>query len=126
MRSLGRKQLIVSAVLLALGGVLAWLTRSGRTLTALGTASDVLFCQGSVLLVWGIVLMLGNVHAFTSFSYGFRSFHRLVQGRQLKGTEMKEDYLRYRQSRPHHDDAPFYLVLAAVWLIAALAIAMAA
>ena len=88
--------------------------------------ADVLFTMGSVILMWGLVRQLGNLHMFTSTTYGFHRFHDLFRGKQMKGNEMKEDYLSYRESRPNHPEAKPLILIGAVVLAVSVVVSVIA
>lgn len=111
-----RSNVIKSAVLLAVGLGLALAARRNYPSSGWHLAADILFAQATVFLVWGLIHLLGNMHMFTSFTWGFKSFHKLIQGKQDNAKKMKDDYLAYRSSRNHHRDVPYALIGSAVLL----------
>ena len=123
-RVLTRRLVITLVVLLALGTALALLVRREQSVSLPVLLADVLFSQASVVVIYGLWLQLGNMHMFTSFTYSFKSLHRLVRGSQMRGTEMKEDFLAYRKSRPHHDEAGVILIFGAVLLVISIVMSM--
>lgn len=93
---------ITLAVLLPAGMCLGlYLHRDGGASTMVVLA-DVLFSMAELTLLWGIVRLLGNMRMFTSTTYAFHRFHDLVRSKQMKSSVMKDDYLKYRESRAVH------------------------
>lgn len=112
-----RNLMITLAVLLVLGAAAGFLMpRLGETPWQT-IAADILFIQATLILVWGLIRLLGNMRAFTSVSYSFRRFHELLRGKQMKSSAMKDDYLTYRQNRPYHSDALPLLIIGAALVI---------
>lgn len=114
-----KRFLITAAVLLALGAAVPLC--AARRAQGLALASDVLFAQASLFLVWGLIRHLVNMRMFTSAAWGVKSLRRLWQGRAESAQEMKDGYLHYRNTRPRHADAkPLLCVAAALMLLSAL------
>ena len=86
--------------------------------------SDVCFALGMAYLIWGTIGLLGNVHMFTSFTYGMKSVKRLFRGERMRAGEAKADYLAYRSSRRQHEDVPFLLGVGAVCMLLSVAVAL--
>lgn len=123
----GRKLAITLTVLLVLGAAAAiWFRRGHPGVGWTVIAADILFAQASAILLWGVVLTLGNVRMFTSMTYGFKQLHRVLQNRVMKSSVMKEDYLTYRESRPVHGEARPLLIIGGAWLALALIAALLA
>ena len=121
-----RKLIISLAVLSAIGLATGlYMHRSGDA-GWIVVLADVLFTMGSVIMMWGLVRQLGNLHMFTSTTYGFHRFHDLFRGKQMKGSEMKEDYLSYRESRPSHPEAKPLILIGAAVLAASVVISIIA
>ena len=97
-----KRLLITLAILLVLGTALGLLVHRERAVDWKVLMADILFAQAMAVLLWGVVWQLGNMRMFTSASYGFRRFHEVIRGKQMKSGEMKEDYYSYRESRPYH------------------------
>lgn len=122
-----RKGLLITvAVLLLAGAGLAVTARMGRAVTWQVMAADILFSQASLILIWGMVRLLGNMRMFTSTAYSFRRFHDLLRGKLMKSSQMKDDYLRYRESRPYHPDARYLLAIGAVLMAVSVAVSFMA
>ena len=84
--------------------------------------SDLFFTEFLFFFVVGTVHLLGNVHAFSSASYGFRFVHRLFRNQPVPGAgEAKDDFLAYRQSRPKHPQAGYELAAAGIFLLLSVA-----
>ena len=105
------KGLMIECVILTAAGVVL------ARLTGSLSPADVFFALASVFMMWGIVRVLGNMHAFTMVTWSFKRLHRMTQGEKLPADKQKDAYLEYRESRPHHDDAVWLLVIAAVWTV---------
>lgn len=114
-----RNRLIGAAVLLLIGGAAAYAVHSinGAALDKANLPSDVLFAQASVTLLWAFIRLIGNFHVFTFASYGFKQIHAVMTGKPKRGSEMKEDYLAYRNSRPVHTDAGFFGIIGVALLV---------
>ena len=98
----------------------------GAALTGAMLISDVCFALGMAFLIWGMICLLGNVHMFTSFTYGVKYVKRLFRGERMNAREAKDDYLTYRSSRRHHDDVPFLFCVGAVCMMLSIVAAFAA
>jgi len=95
---------------------------NGSAINSAHLPSDILFGMASAVLFWAMVCSLGNLHMFTSFTYGFKQLHALLRGNQKNSAEMKEDYLAYRESRPVHDNTGLVFAAGAVLLALSLAL----
>lgn len=112
-----------AAILTAVALACVWIRGHGAALAGAMLISDVCFALGMAFLIWGVICLLGNVHMFTSFTYGMKYMKRLFRGERMKAREAKEDYLTYRSSRRHHDDVPFLLGVGAVCMMLSVAAA---
>lgn len=121
-----RGYIIEFVLLLAAGLALAMGVYRNDPSTGWVLASNVFFCTSCVFIFWGMIHLLGNMHMFTSFTWGFKSFHKLLQNKQDRAEKSKEDYLAYRSSRPHHNDVPFVLIAGAIQLGLSLACSLLA
>lgn len=117
------QRLKTAATLTVVALVCVWIRGQGVVVTGAMLVSDVCFALGMAFLIWGMIGLLGNVHMFTSFTYGMKSMKRLFRGERMKALEAKEDYLTYRSSRRRHDDVPFLLGVGAVCLLLSVAAA---
>ncbi len=83
--------------------------------------SDLFFTEFLVFFAIGVIRLLGNLHAMTSASYSFRMIHKLFRNEpRPTGDAARDDYLQYRESRPHHDDAKILLIIAGIFLVLSL------
>lgn len=115
-----RKVWVSVGILMLAGAILAFLARRGQSVSPMVMLADVLFSQASAVTAYGLWLQLLNVHMFTSFTYSFRNLHKLRRGTQMKSSAMKEDFLQYRESRKHHDEAAAILMIGAVLIVIAV------
>ena len=120
------QRLKTAAVLTAAALAFVLIRGQGTALTGAVLISDVCFALGMAYLIWGMIGLLGNLHMFTSFTYGVKSAKRLFRGERVNAREAKEDYLAYRNSRRHHDDVPFLLGVGAVLMMLSVAAAFLA
>lgn len=117
---------ITAAVLLALGAALSRVPRPGMSTGGAALASDVLFGQATAFLVWGLIRLLVNMKMFTSFAWGVKSLRKLFRNKAENSAEMKDGYLEYRNSRPHHGDVPALMIAAAALMAASVLVAVLA
>ena len=101
----------------ALPGIVVSVKRPASTLTVL---ADVTFSQASLFLLWGLMHLLGNLHVFTSFTYGMRKLRELIANRQRPSAHAKDDYLHYRNARPHHNDVKQLMTCAGILVVVSL------
>lgn len=120
------RRLKTTAVLTALALAAVWMRGRSAALTGAMLISDLCFAEGMAFLIWGTVCLLGNVHMFTSFTYGVKYMKRLFRGERADARTAKDDYLTYRSSRRHHDDVPFLLGVGAVCMMLSVASALLA
>ena len=113
-----------AAALTAAALVCVWIRGQGVALTGAMLISDVCFALGMAFLIWGMIGLLGNLHMFTSSTYGVKAMKRLFRGDRMNAREAKDDYLTYRSSRRHHDDVPFLLGVGAVCMMLSVAAAL--
>lgn len=118
------QRLKTAAVLTAAALAFVWIRGKSAAVTGAVLISDVCFALGMAYLIWGMIGLLGNLHMFTSFTYGVKSVKRLFRGERMNPGEAKEDYLTYRSSRRHHDDVPFLLGVGAVLMMLSVAAAL--
>ena len=111
---------ITSLVLFVIGLALGLWQGISRQSPVLVFLSDLFFSETMVFLVFGIICVLGNVHAFTSASYSFRFIHRIFRNQRVSGEKSRDEYMKYRESRPTHPEAKGYLILAAIFLVLSL------
>lgn len=115
-----------TAVLTALALAAVWLRGRSTELTGAMLISDLCFAEGMTFLIWGTIGLLGNMHMFTSFTYGVKYMKRLFCGERADARAAKDDYLAYRSSRRHHDDVAFLLGVGAVFMMISVAAALLA
>ena len=99
----------------ALPGIVVSVKRPASTLTVL---ADVTFSQASLFLLWGLMHLLGNLHALTSFTYGVRKLRELIANRQRPSAHAKD--LHYRDARPHHNDVKQLMTCSAILVVVSL------
>lgn len=104
-----------AAVLAVIGLVPALLIRSRIRTAPLTFAADLLFTESSVFFLWGLIRLLGNLRAFTSFTWSVKTLRTLLKNGSTKHTSA-QDYLAYRESRPVHDDVKALLLTAGALL----------
>ncbi len=111
------KTALVLLVIGAIPGVYLGIRRSSPPLTF---AADLVFAQASVFLIWGLIRLLGNMRAFTSFTWGLKSLRRLIANRSMKSSHAKDEYLKYRNERPVHDDVPMLMICGGILMVLSL------
>ncbi|MBQ9306506.1 MAG: DUF3899 domain-containing protein [Clostridia bacterium] len=85
--------------------------------------SDLFFTECMVFLAIGVIRLLGNMHAFTSASYGFRFVHKIFRNEQKNfgdAQKAKDEYLKYREEKPQHPEAKDYMILSLIFLVLSL------
>ncbi len=117
------KTAVVLLIIGAVPGVYLGIQRSSAPLTF---AADLVFAQASVFLVWGIIHQLGNMRAFTSFTWGLKSLRRLIANRPIKSSHAKDEYLKYRNERPTHNDVGLLMICCGVLMVLAIILSMLA
>ena len=120
------RRLKTTAILTASALAFVWIRGQGDALTGAVLISDLCFAEGMAFLIWGTIGLLGNVHMFTSFTYGMKYMKRLFRGNRTDARAAKDDYLTYRSSRRHHDDVLFLLGMGAVFMMLSVAAALLA
>ena len=117
------KTALVLLVIGAVPGVYLGIRRSSPVLTF---AADLVFAQASVFLIWGLIRLLGNMRAFTSFTWGLKSLRRLIANRPMKSSHAKDEYLKYRNERPVHSDVSMLMICGGILMVLALVLTVLA
>ena len=117
------KTALVLLIIGAVPGVYLGIRRSSPWLTF---AADLVFAQASVFLVWGIIHQLGNMRAFTSFTWGLKSLRRLIANKPMKSSHAKDEYLKYRNERPVHNDVSMLMICCGVLMALAIVLSVLA
>ena len=120
------QRLGTAAALTAAALACVWIRGQAVALTGAMLISDVCFALGMAYHICGMIGLLGNVHMFTSFTYGVKYMKRLFRGERMTAREAKEDYLTYRSTRRHHDDVPLLLGVGVVCMMLSVAAALMA
>ena len=117
------KTALVLLIIGAVPGVYLGIQRSSPWLTF---AADLVFAQASVFLVWGIIHQLGNMRAFASFTWGLKSLRRLIANKPMKSSHAKDEYLKYRNERPVHNDVSMLMICCGVLMALAIVLSVLA
>jgi hypothetical protein len=118
------KKKILTLILAGLA-VALWLRQAGG-LGGWRFLSDLFFVLAMVFFICGLYEFTGNLGAFNSLKYGFKSWRRLLNGKPLTREERRDGYFAYVASRPQYQDIPVMMFFSALFIVVSLGFSLAA